>query len=1116
MIFSLINQSPLRIRRKLPSWQGFGVKIVLSCLILFGGTALLYGQNESPTNDKTAPENLIYEWERVYYGKINNEQRLLYTGTFARMQMSFADIDGDGDEDLMVGKADGHLAFFENTGKHGSPNFELKTEYFQALHLESGEAGEPQQVEKVIDVGANAAPTFVDIDTDGDLDLFIGSRDGTIFYYQNEGNTLLPIFALKEPAYMSLRPGNDSVPRFKDINTDRAADLLVGTRQGKIYLYKNAGIPTQALFCSEARKITVTEHVSCRFPRETIGNIFPEIDASPTWVDWNYDGLWDIAVGKASGQISFYYNKGTAFEPQWDLESERFLFIDAGGYASPLFYDLNGDGFSELLVGTSTTSIVYYENREVLQTGLKKIQELDLSGIDWKDDHLTILEKACAQLNGAPACLPALERAFRISEEVEQNLEAYADFIVRSKTRGASEPLQDGNGEAPQEATAEPPAARLLERLNNPLVPAQALAPDGTVAETGQATATPSDSPQGEATFPRARANRNHLWMADRNFLNFGHFLHGDRRAMVTSGDWDGDGDGDLLLGSESGKLFAYENIGTTRAPNWRQLRLPVFRANQRSNSAPNLVDIDGDGDLDILVGNRLGKLELITNSGSPTQPDWNIESLSFADIDVGSNSVPTFLDIDGDEDLDLFVGNSKGRIIFYENIGRKDNARYSLKSTQFANLVDFQNIAPSFFSWNADNNMDLIIGGREGQIALLSHNHLEGTPWTQGWNLEDENWNQIETAGFSAPHVTDFNQDQNSDLLIGDLEGNVTLWLNRGFIEEGPVREEPSSWIVNNSLEQAGEEGELGEDSELEELPAEEVDLPFDPQYVLVTKQFLPLPNDRRIVPAFFDSDADGDLDIVIGTKEGLLYHFLNEGTPGEPQWTVTTKRFLEYQSGQNATPVFADVDQDGDQDFLVSNDRGQLSYWENQGTLDFSEFVKNPTLFQGVTGGVNSRPAFVDINQDGLLDLLIGNFRGQLVHYLQRVNASGRDFQLIHRRYLGLDLGIGATPTVTDLNNDKSPDLVIGSDHGQILAYQPVPIEQDPERWGWQPGGPYFDALKVPLGNFPVFADIDQDGDQDLFVGGDGGSNDGNFYYYRNDGKPRVANSTTAQTNQ
>ncbi|MEL0329218.1 MAG: hypothetical protein VXB74_11250, partial [Deltaproteobacteria bacterium] len=69
----------------------------------------LSGANPLPAAEDNAP---IYQWQRQYYGKLNGQEQLLYTRGFERSILSFADFDGDGDEDLFVGKSDGRIALF--------------------------------------------------------------------------------------------------------------------------------------------------------------------------------------------------------------------------------------------------------------------------------------------------------------------------------------------------------------------------------------------------------------------------------------------------------------------------------------------------------------------------------------------------------------------------------------------------------------------------------------------------------------------------------------------------------------------------------------------------------------------------------------------------------------------------------------------------------------------------------------------------------------------------------------------------------------------------------------------------------------------------------------------
>ena len=73
------------------------------------------------------------------------------------------------------------------------------------------------------------------------------------------------------------------------------------------------------------------------------------------------------------------------------------------------------------------------------------------------------------------------------------------------------------------------------------------------------------------------------------------------------------------------------------------------MQKNKRNYSAPVLSDIDGDCDLEIICGNRSGRIEWILNSGTDRNPEWIIHDLNVSQIDVGSFSKPLLNDLDDD-----------------------------------------------------------------------------------------------------------------------------------------------------------------------------------------------------------------------------------------------------------------------------------------------------------------------------------------------------------------------------------------------------------------------------------------------------------------------------------
>ncbi|NYT27401.1 MAG: VCBS repeat-containing protein [Candidatus Thiodubiliella endoseptemdiera] len=100
--------------------------------------------------------------------------------------------------------------------------------------------------------------------------------------------------------------------------------------------------------------------------------------------------------------------------------------------------------------------------------------------------------------------------------------------------------------------------------------------------------------------------------------------------------------------------------------------------------ASPILVDIDGDGDLDLVVGEKNGTLKYYQNTGTTSSPAYEAKTGDdnpFNGIDVGYYSTPTLADIDGDGDLDLVVGENYGTLKYYQNTGTTSSPAYEAKT---------------------------------------------------------------------------------------------------------------------------------------------------------------------------------------------------------------------------------------------------------------------------------------------------------------------------------------------------------------------------------------------------------------------------------------------------
>ena len=229
-----------------------------------------------------------------------------------------------------------------------------------------------------------------------------------------------------------------------------------------------------------------------------------------------------------------------------------------------------------------------------------------------------------------------------------------------------------------------------------------------------------------------------------------------------------------------------------------------------------------------------------------------------------------------------------------------------------------------------------------------------------------------------------------------------------------------------------------------------------------------------------------------MVGTKSGRLLLFHNLGPPIDPRWKLADEAFANYHHGRNPAPVFADVDGDGDLDLAVGNENGRVFYWENTGTAKKPAFTHRPEILREVRVGKNAVPVFADLDGDSRPDLLVGNLRGWLALYVQ---GQALAFLPVTRRYLGFDVGINSSPHVGDLTASGLPALLVGSDRGPIAALLATGTSTMTSS-GWKRNSAYFEGLSLPLGSHPALADLDRDGDPDLFVG----SESGRIFFYRN----------------
>lgn len=494
------------------------------------------------------------------------------------------------------------------------------------------------------------------------------------------------------------------------------------------------------------------------------------------------------------------------------------------------------------------------------------------------------------------------------------------------------------------------------------------------------------------------------------------------------------------------------------------------------SPDIPAIVDVDGDGDVDVLGFGVLGTaVEYHKNLSMETY--GNCDSLVFEtknicwgrfredaasndvtlwdtlvypcrDVDLG-DEMPTHpidhddrhagssvlaLDMDNSGVMDLVLGDiSYSNLTLLLNSGTEVNSNSGMyfqdNSFPSASLPVDLPIFPAAYHVDVNNDgiRDLIVApnskvGSENRLGVWLYLN-EGSETEPDFIFQQKDFLQgqmIETGTSSLPVYFDHNGDGLLDLLVSSqgqynpISGNQICKI--AYYQNIGTAADPIFEFVTDDYQGLSTKG-IGES------------LVF--------------------YPTFGDLDGDGDEDMILGEYTGYCYYLENTGGAGNPAIFNTFITLLNSDGGlifegTYAYPHLVDLDRDGDKDLVIGRRTGKLQYFENNGVGTYSFVFKTSSLGNvnvadpGTTQG-HAVPAFVDI--DGEYQLLLGCKRG-FVYYFDAIetNLEG-SFHLVDSIVDDVFIGTYSAPTIANLNDNNRLEMVLGNRRGGVAMYDSAP---------------------------------------------------------------------------
>lgn len=598
----------------------------------------------------------------------------------------FCDIDGDGDLDLFLGSSSlNNILFFRNVGTPENPRFVREDKLLK-------EVNEKEYHNSI------SYPFLADLDGDGDFDLILSSFRG-LQYYRNVGDKTYPIFLKIDNFFFEVNKftGNDARPVFVDIDGDGDLDLFIGIGES---LFGGPAPGTIIGFRNTGRK-SFPRFVRDRALTNGIADL--GLNAFPAFADLNNDGKHELLVGRDQNTFAYFVNVGSKKNPHWSRQSIAFAEFETKSYwKAPVFADIDNDGDLDLIYGSADGELYFYRNIGTRKSPRFKIERQLFEPI---------------RIAGGSASV------------------SLADF--------------DNDGDFDLLSGDYLGGFQFFRNIGNKFIP--------------------------------------NFKKDNRAFSN----LSVSSFSTPIFVDIDRDNDFDIVSGALDGKIYCFINSKGIFYENQN-----IFKnVRMREKSVPAAIDINGDGFVDFLICSGLpNQYLMLINDG---KNNFKVDNSILSRVNFLYDSRPAFADVDNDGDFDLVVGSRDGRLIFYENTGTSKYPYFELNKDLFKDVRVKQNASPGFADLDGDGRPELVVGDYSGNFFYYKANFPLNLVNFYARAKENPVLHQWNNNPFERDYTLSFKISKARELLnpfkpefvlinVYNLQGELIQTIYSGFLRPG------------------------------------------------------------------------------------------------------------------------------------------------------------------------------------------------------------------------------------------------------------------------------------------------------------------------------------------